>query len=306
MHATPTPWQETTIDGTRTQRWSLDRKQCGELAPCRIAWLGLDVAYAPYRRVRLAPSGSFILATLEGEGRVMLEGRWERVTAGSLCLAPPRVLNAFHIPAGKHWSFAWIRYDEAPWAKPLVGAGSPLRLLKGAEEFGRVLAGLRAEWEGGRDAALVHHWVSLAHGLANRAAKPWRGDSRIGELWATVTKDLTAGWKLSTLATRCSLSPEHLRRVCRRELGRTPMEQVTYMRIQRAKELLENSDGKLETIAAQVGYRSGTVFARAFVRCVGLTPTQFRESGATRPAEHAPPLPPAVRRRRPQRLVKGR
>lgn len=277
MPSTPTPWKETTIDGPRTRRWSLDRKQCGELAPHRIAWLGLDVVQAPYRRVRLAPSGSFILATLEGEGRVLLEGKWERVTAGSLCLAPPRVLNAFYAPAGKRWSFAWIRYDEAPWAKPLVGAGSPLRLKQGAEEFGRVLAGLRAEWEGGRDAALVHHWVSLAHGIASRAAKPWRGDSRIGELWTAVAKDLTADWKLTTLATRCSLSPEHLRRVCRRELGRTPMEHVTYMRIQHAQDLLETTEEKLEALAPRVGYHSAVVFSRAFVRCVGMTPSQYRE-----------------------------
>ncbi len=273
----PTAWQETTIDGPRTRRWSLDRKQCGELAVHRIAWLGLDVVHAPYRRVRLAPGGSFFLATLEGEGRVLLEGRWQRVTAGSLCLAPPRVLNAFHAEPGHRWAFAWIRYEEPAWAKPLVGAGSPLRLAQGAEEFGRVLGGLRAEWEGGRDAALVHHWLSLAHGLAARAARPWQADSRIGDLWKKVAADLAADWKLASLAARCALSPEHLRRVCRRELGRTPMEHVTYMRIQHAQELLETTDEKLEALAPRVGYHSAVVFSRAFVRCVGLTPSQYRE-----------------------------
>ncbi|HRP05361.1 MAG TPA: hypothetical protein PLV87_10655, partial [Opitutaceae bacterium] len=61
-------WKETTVDGPRTRRWSLDRAQCAELATHRIAWLGLDTVAAPYRRVRLAPSGSFLLACLEGEG----------------------------------------------------------------------------------------------------------------------------------------------------------------------------------------------------------------------------------------------
>jgi transcriptional regulator GlxA family with amidase domain len=92
-----------------------------------------------------------------------------------------------------------------------------------------------------------------------------------------VGRDLTQGWKLTTLAARCALSPEHLRRVCRRELGRTPMEHVTYMRIQQAQELLETTDEKLEALAPRVGYRSAVVFSRAFARCVGLTPTQYRE-----------------------------
>jgi transcriptional regulator GlxA family with amidase domain len=161
--------------------------------------------------------------------------------------------------------------------KPLVGADSPLRLADGAEELGRIVAGLRAEWEGERDAALVRHWISLVHGFAQRLARPWRSQSRVAELWESVARDLAADWKLTRLAAQCSLSAEHLRRICRRELGRTPMEHVTYMRIQRAQELLEASGEKLDAIAPQVGYRSAIVFSRAFVRCVGITPSQYRE-----------------------------
>lgn len=270
------PWRETTVDGARTRRWSLDARQCPELRPHRIAWLGLDTAYPPYRRVRLAPSGSFLLACLAGEGRVLLEGRWQRVRAGEICLAPPRILNAFHAVAGRRWVFAWVRYEEPPPVKPLVGASSPLRLRAGAESLGRIIAGLQAEWEGERDAAAVHHWLSLVHGLAARLARPWRSRSRVGTLWETVGRDLAAGWKLSTLARESALSAEHLRRLCRRELGRTPMEQVAYIRLQRARELLESTDDKLEVIAPQIGYRSAVVFSRAFARHVGMTPSQYR------------------------------
>lgn len=269
-------WEETTLDGPRTRRWSLDAPACPELAAHRIAWLGIDTVQTPYRRVRLAPSGSFLLACLEGEGRVLLDGRWQRVTAGELCLAPPRVLNAFHAVPRRRWTFAWLRYEEPPAVTPLVGAGSPLRLTQGAEEIGRAIAGLRAEWLAERDASLVRHWVQLAHGLARRAARPWRHESRASALWDAVARDLAADWKLTTLARQSAVSAEHLRRLCRRELGRTPMEHVAYMRIQRAQELLETTDDKLDAIAPQVGYRSAVVFARAFARYVGLTPTQYR------------------------------
>ncbi len=273
-------WQETTIDGPHTRRWSLDAKQCPELAEHHIAWLGFDIVHAPYRRVRLSPSGSFFLACLEGEGRILLEGREQRVTGGQLCLAPPRVLNAFHAVASRRWVFAWIRYHEPPPLKPLVGAGSPLRLRQGAEDLGRIVTGLRAEWEGERDPTLVRNWVNLVHGLTRRVARPWRSESRVGALWDAVDRELAEDWKLTTLAQRCSLSAEHLRRVCRRELGRTPMEHVTYMRVQRAQELLETTDDKLDAIAPRVGYHSAIVFSRAFARCVGMTPSEYRERRA--------------------------
>ncbi|MFN0076618.1 MAG: helix-turn-helix domain-containing protein [Prosthecobacter sp.] len=57
------------------------------------------------------------------------------------------------------------------------------------------------------------------------------------------------------------------------------MEQVTYMRMQAAQEFLESGDETLEWVAHRVGYHSATVFGRAFVRCMGMTPSQFRVKG---------------------------
>ena len=97
----------------------------------------------------------------------------------------------------------------------------------------------------------------------------------MAELWETVAKDLTVDWKLEALAAACSVSAEHLRRLCRSELGRTPMEHVTFLRVQRAQDLLATTTDKLDAIAPQVGYRSAEVFSRAFVRCTGMTPTEY-------------------------------
>ncbi|MCE9519115.1 MAG: AraC family transcriptional regulator [Verrucomicrobia bacterium] len=241
--------------------------------------MGIDLAQEPYNRVRLRPEGSFILACLEGEGRMFLEGRWQRVASGDLCLAPPRVLNALHAMPGKKWIFAWLRYDEPPFVKPLVGADSPLRLRDDSEQIGHAIRGLRLEWEraGDRDAALCHHYISLIQRLAQRAAGPWRTTSRVNDIWEFVASHLAETWTLPLLAQRCHMSPEHLRRLCLQELGRTPMDHMAYMRMLRAKNLLETTNDKVEAIASSVGYRSGTVFSRAFLRYVGVLPTQYRD-----------------------------
>lgn len=267
---------ETTINGARTRRWRVLVNDHPELAAFHIARLGIESAYYPYLRVRLQPAGSFFLACIEGEGRVRLEGRWQRVTAGSLCMAPPRVLNALYAPPGQRWIYAWVLYDEPLGQKPLVGAASPMRVRQGAVELAHAIAGLRHEWDGGRDPAQLHHWVSIVHGLACRSARPWHSGSRLATLWGAVAGELATDWKLATLAGRGHMSAEHLRRLCLRELGRTPMEHVSYMRIQRAQQLIETTEDKVEAIAAQVGYHSGTVFTRAFVRCVGMTPSEYR------------------------------
>ncbi|EDY19838.1 transcriptional regulator, AraC family [Chthoniobacter flavus Ellin428] len=270
------PLVETTVDGPRTKRWVLEAGACTELAACRIARVGLDDCATPYARIRLRPAGSFFLEAVEGEGRILLDGRWQRLRAGELSMAPPRGLNAFHAVPGRRWVIAWVRCEEPPWIRPLVGAGSPVRLRAGKGEMSRVIGGLRNEWEGARDPRMVHHWIGLLHGLLQRFAQPWRGQERLWRLWEEVGREPAKPWTLSMLAARVHMSSEHLRRLCLRELGRTPVQQLTYLRIQRAKDLLENSDDKLEAIAPAVGYVSALVFSRAFKRWVGCTPSEYR------------------------------
>jgi AraC-like DNA-binding protein len=224
------------------------------------------------------------MACVAGEGRVLLDGRWQIIRAGTVCMAPPRVLNAFAAVSGHRWSFVWVRFDEPTTVVPLVGADSPVRVRSEAGEFRRVVEGLRAEWEGARDPRALHHWIGLLHLAVRRLAQPWQGrtNERLQRLWTFVGADLAADWTLEALASRCHMSKENLRRVCLRELGRSPMQHLTYMRLQRAQELLESTRDKLEVVAHAVGYDSGLVFSRAFKRWVGFTPSEYRGQGAER------------------------
>ena len=268
---------ETTIDGPGTRLWSVHRNDCPELTVHRILHLGLSDVAVPYRRVRVRPSGSFVMVGHEGRGRILLDGRWQMSRAGVACLAPPRVLNAFHAVQGCRWRFAWIRYDEPEHVRPLVSAASPVRVRCDADVLWRILSGLRAEWEGGKEQRLIHHWIELAHGEARRIAQPWLVNDRLWAVWDEVAHDLAADWTLDRLAARYRASKEQFRRVCLRELGRSPMQHLTSLRIERAQQLLDSTQDKIETIAEQVGFENAPVFSRAFKRWVGQSPKRYRE-----------------------------
>jgi len=268
---------ETTVDGPGTRLWSVHRDDCPELTVHRILHLGLSDVAVPYRRVRLAPSGSFVMVCHEGRGQVLLDGRWQSSNKGVACLAPPRVLNAFHAMPGSRWRFAWIRYDEPEHVRPLVSAASPVRVKADADALWRIVAGLRAEWDGPRDPQSLHHWIELAHGEARRIAQPWHVDDRLWRLWTGVGADLAADWTLAALAARYHTSKEQFRRVCLRELGRSPMQHLTSLRIERAQQLLSTTDDKVESIAHQVGFDDASVFSRAFKRWVGRSPKAYRD-----------------------------
>jgi transcriptional regulator GlxA family with amidase domain len=73
------------------------------------------------------------------------------------------------------------------------------------------------------------------------------------------------------------MSPRHFARVFRSEVGITPASLVEALRVEAAKRLLESSDLVVDTIAARVGFRRGETLHRAFQRCVGTTPNNYRQ-----------------------------
>lgn len=85
---------------------------------------------------------------------------------------------------------------------------------------------------------------------------------------------------LFELARHVHLSPYHLHRRFREEVGATPHEYLLQRRLQRARELLAEGATVTETAEA-TGFSSPGYFSTVFRRRIGITPTAFR--GASRP-----------------------
>ena len=83
---------------------------------------------------------------------------------------------------------------------------------------------------------------------------------------------------LAELAREAYVSPFHLHRLFRAELGVSPHEYLTRIRIDRAGRLL--ADGRnVAEVALAVGYRSPGHFARVFRARTGLRPSEYGRSG---------------------------
>jgi len=79
------------------------------------------------------------------------------------------------------------------------------------------------------------------------------------------------------VAEHVALSYHHLCRKFRKETGLTVVELISWLRIEKAKNLLVSSPDPVNEIARQVGFTSTVQFHRTFRKQTDDTPMQFRK-----------------------------
>jgi transcriptional regulator GlxA family with amidase domain len=82
---------------------------------------------------------------------------------------------------------------------------------------------------------------------------------------------------VETLARRMAMSPRNFARIFTREVGTTPARFVTSVRVETARRLLEETSEPLEQICSMAGLGTSESMRRAFLRTVGIPPSQYRE-----------------------------
>ncbi|MDF1739097.1 MAG: AraC family transcriptional regulator [Verrucomicrobiales bacterium] len=275
-----TRWEVVRADADDDRTWLAESPVCSLLQLHQIAHVGRMWASVPFEVIRSEASGTFALVVLDGEGETMIDGRWRTVTKGDICLLPAFAPTAIRAKKGATWHFAWVRYEEARETSPILSSNSPVIHRGLVKPLSYAIAGLAAEMEQEKDEpAMLHHWIELIHGFVARAARPYQGDDRLWRVWREVEQDLARDWSLADLEKIAHLGQEHLRRLTNQQLGRSPIQQITHLRMRRAVSRLTTSEDKVETIAREVGYDNPFTFSNAFKRWTGKRPSDFRELG---------------------------
>ena len=75
------------------------------------------------------------------------------------------------------------------------------------------------------------------------------------------------------------MSPGYFSSTFKREVHQSTMQYITALRIERAREYLENTDQSVAMIAKSVGYEDSQYFFRVFKKATrpGMTPLQYRQ-----------------------------
>lgn len=103
---------------------------------------------------------------------------------------------------------------------------------------------------------------------------PWAERRCLELMHARLSEDIS----LDELAAEAQLSPFHFARMFRQSLGVPPRVYLTRLRVEKACELLEQTDLPITQVALEVGYSSNQVLARVFIKHMRLSPSDYRRA----------------------------
>ena len=104
-------------------------------------------------------------------------------------------------------------------------------------------------------------------------------DYRVRRITKLLSDDLSRDVDLNALANSVNLSVSRLRHLFKDETGLTPAQYLKRLRLERARELMEESFLSLKEVMPQVGISDESHFVRDFKKKHGLPPIKYRHRG---------------------------
>lgn len=214
---------------------------------------------------------------LDGEFEVVYEGQRYLLHRGDFVYYPPHAPQWYRDHPGTHRF--WVHFTG--FVVPQILAESQLSAGVHIAEESPYLEELLYRFV---NEVRAHHSISSRNGLlleiilelgklSNRLPKK---EGRLTPCMEYMHRQYQEELALDDLARLCHLSISRFMAVFKKELGMTPMQYVTRLRMGQARSLLLATELPVGEIANACGYADPLYFCRVFKRETGCSPSHFR------------------------------
>ncbi|MCK0115980.1 AraC family transcriptional regulator [Isoptericola sp. S6320L] len=248
-----------------------------------------DAGFFPHaaRHGRSRPDGArehVLLVCTAGAGWCRTpDGRFD-VRPGDVVLVPARTPHEYAADRADPWTLWWL-HATGPDADELAtavgdAAGGPVSHLRDpatvASLVSQAIDALDDGTAGGLVRAAGAAWHALAHVVATGRRSPGPApdpvERAVEHLRATAPRRTSVG----ALAAMVGLSTSQLGALFRAQVGTSPLQYQTGLRLARARELLDATDLPVAAVAQACGYDDPLYFSRRFTRTHGMSPSAYR------------------------------
>ncbi|CAI6061704.1 response regulator transcription factor [Cohnella sp. JJ-181] len=118
----------------------------------------------------------------------------------------------------------------------------------------------------------------LVEASPGASAKAESANKIIEQIKQLIGENYDQDLSLEGLANQVYLTPSYLSYLFKKETGQSLIRYITQVRMEKAAELLQDTNIKIVDICHMLGYRSSNYFIQSFRQYYGVTPAKYREA----------------------------
>jgi AraC-like DNA-binding protein len=232
--------------------------------------------------------GTILLVCTAGSGWVRWRNREQPVQTGSVVMLPPGDAHVYGANEDNPWTLEWAHFtgeEATQWLFAVLGRNPDSVCLELSPRLAPALGLARVHErleEGYHEPQLLAAAAALRWSLAELIRLRHQPGNAPTVIEAV---DATAAWMrehfgqritLNQLAARARLSVSHYSALFRQRFGFAPIDWLIRQRIQRACQMLDSTNEKIEAIGLAVGFCDPYYFSRMFRRVMGVPPRRYR------------------------------
>ena len=253
-----------------------------------------DIGYYPkaafHDRERRKGSPQYILIyCVQGVGWYYVNDQKYDVKPNQAFILPADVAHRYGTDAQNPWTIYWLHFTgtQAHYFLDFLKSSndlSPVTVSPQSERFqlfDDIMAHIEMSFNMDN---LIYANTSLARFLATFNTSVYNPAPNVSEESDPISRSITfmkenlsKTLSLEELAQVAGMSTSHYSAVFREKLQSAPINFFTFLKIQEACRLLENTRLRIKEVAYQIGYGDPYYFSRVFTQVMSVSPRDFRK-----------------------------
>jgi two-component system response regulator YesN len=127
----------------------------------------------------------------------------------------------------------------------------------------------------GKDFGFTLNYL-VAHAQKILFAVPEKNEDIVDKALRIMMKSFADSISIGYIAEKLSISPNYLSALFHKKMGISFIQYLTQIRMEKAKELLQNRKISIQEAAEKTGYQNANYFSKVFREYYGMTPTEYQ------------------------------
>ncbi len=228
----------------------------------------------------------------DGKGEFTSGGKTYQLSKGDVFLIKPGTEVSYQADEKNPWSYMWVGFKGIKAEEYLKAAGlgednvickcDNIPLIFSYIQKIIIYRHLSLSNELQREAALLQILSLIIENYKFSLPKEERFDYPynvyVEQAEEYIRRNLQGNVKINDVASYIGIDRSYLTNIFKNVIGVSPQEYLLSCRMEKAEQLLRDTDKKISEIAQEVGYSEQMSFSKAFKKYKKVSPTEYRQS----------------------------